>query len=145
MSSTDSDDALRRRRELKRRLGFVVVAVFVALGYFLFSARMPKDVTIRFELPPTVRGAAGALGRGEVVALEGDVFDEHGQRTATFTIPSPRGLDGPISAPVGVQLVNGDYRVEVRAVGHLGREVALRGRLTVDGSGEQRVDLRSAD
>ena len=85
------------------------------------------------------------LSKVDVVALEGRILDADGVEGVRFSIPSPRGLDGPLSAPVGVQLEKGSYRIEVVASGHLGREVPLRGALVVEGSGEVRVHLRSAD
>lgn len=114
---------------------------FLIFGFWFFGGRMPNDVTLRFEVPATLRGPAGEFPRERLASLGGQITLD-GERVATVTLPTPSGLDGPLSPPIGLQLRKGTYGAHVVARGADLREVALDGLFEVDGAGEIRVDLR---
>ena len=144
-STNEQDDRTHRRRLLKRRIGLVVVIAFLVGGYFIFSARMPKDVTIVFEVPAKLHAPTGPFRRDELTTIDGALLDSNGQQVATFSIPTPHGLESPLSAPIGLKVKKGLYKVEVNARASLGRAAALQGTVTIDADAELRVDLRTAE
>lgn len=139
-----NDEAISRRR-LRKNIAAGAMVVFVAVGFFLFSGRMPKDVTLRFEVPRMLHaggGVAGDFPREGLVQLSGQLSDSEGRKVASVSVPTPEGVVGPLSPPVGLQLRNGKYLVHVSASTGDGRSAELVGSFEVDGSGEVRADLR---
>ena len=124
-----------------RRFAPLIVLVFVGFGVWYFGGRMPKDVGLRFSLPPTLRTSHGSIPRTLVTGLSGGLVDADGDAVATFDVPIPSGLDGPLAPPIGLQLKKGRYRANVRARGPAGASAALVGFFDVADPGEVRIEL----
>lgn len=135
------DPAVEKRRKLKRVLGFIAMVAFVAFGFFFFGTKLPQEVHVRFELPPTARSPFVEIPRARVALVTAVVSDLEGGRVATLSVPTPRGLEGPRTGPVVLNLKSGSYVVRAKVTSFEGTEVAMDGRLDVDGE-EAVVDLR---
>lgn len=135
-------DSTRKRWDKKRVYGFVAVVVFVAGGFLLFGGSMPKEVYLRFDVPPVMRSNAFEIERARVVLVTANITDTTGAFVATVRLPVPHGLDGPRTGPAVLNLKPGKYvaRAKVRSVD--ATEVALEGLFEVDEK-EVVVDLKS--
>lgn len=135
----DADAHARRKR--KRLYGLVAVVAFVAFGVFFFGPRVPREVHLRFDLPPTVRSDFVAIPRERVALVVATIADRRGERVAVVSLPSPRGLVGPRTAPAVLSLRRDDYLVRARIKGLDATEITLEGRFTPEDT-EVVVDLR---
>lgn len=135
------DPERERRYKRKRLVGLVVVVLFVGFGVVFFGGRMPKEVHLRFELPPTARASDVAIPRERMSLVTATIAGGDGDRVATLNLPMPNGLDGPRTAPVVVNLKSGSYVVRARVRSFEGQEVPLGGAFEA-ASGEVVVDLR---
>jgi hypothetical protein len=135
----------------RRRISVVFLLVFAGGGIWFFSGRLPHDVVLRFELPPTAATADGPLTRADMRHLRGIVMDEEAAVVARFSVEQHWQGDAPLSKPVAVKLKRGSYRVEV-VVAPDARRLDLRppergpdlsGTFEVQGPGEVRVDVRT--
>lgn len=135
------DPAEDKRRKLKRRIGFVALVAFVAFGFLFFGQKVPREVQLRFELPPTVRSPFVEIPRARVALVTAAVLDLDGARLATLNLPIPSGLVGPRTGPVVLRLKPGTYVVRAKIESFEATSVAMDGRFEVDGE-EAIVELR---
>lgn len=135
-------DAERERRYKRKRLvGFIVIALFVGFGVLFFGGRMPKEVQLRFEMPPTARSGDVAIPRARMSGVSAAITGGDGDQVATVNLPLPNGLEGPRTAAVVLNLRAGSYAVRARVRSFEGLEVTLGGTFEA-ASGEVVVDLR---
>ena len=116
--------------------------MFAGGGFWLFGQRIARDAVLRVEVAPIVHSGGVALPRAQLVRLSGVVRDEERTIVATFDVPLPAGLDGPLSPPVALHLARGHYVVVVVAEGPAGTRVPLEGEFDIDGDGATRASLR---
>ncbi|HRE92111.1 MAG TPA: hypothetical protein PK095_23550, partial [Myxococcota bacterium] len=104
-------------RSNKRRLiSLVALLVFVGFGIFFFGPRMPREMQVRFELPPTLRGDGVALAREDARSLSAKVFDGERQPVGAVEI-SLQGLAGPRTGVFVMNLRPGFYAFQVEVKG----------------------------
>jgi len=135
------DPAAEKRRVLRRRIGFVVMVAFVAFGFLFFGERVPREVQLRFELPPIARSPFVEIPRARVALVTAAVLDVEGARVATLNVPVPGGLASPRTGPVVVRLKPGTYVVRAKVRSFEATEVAMDARFEVDGD-EAIVELK---
>ncbi len=140
-----SDDPIQRphRSPLRRLLLFLGIAAFAGFGFFFFGARMPIEIELRFELPPTLRAPGIELPRERVTQVSAQLVDAEGQRVAAVDLPLPQGLVGPRTGPVVLNLKKGTYGVRARVRGPLTIELPMDGVAEVS-EREVIVDLKTA-
>lgn len=125
-----------RRRRL---IAFVVLVVFVAIGIFYFGPRMPREMQIRFELPPTLRGDGVELARGSATRMSAVMFDADGARVGTLDL----ALDGgPRTPPAVVNLRPGTYAFAVSVSGAKTGPIPMHGVAELSG-GDGFVSLKA--
>ncbi len=141
-ASSATDEPKRKRWDKKRIYGFVAVVVFVAGGFFLFGDSVPREVYLRFDVPPVMRSNLFEIERSRVVLVTATITDVAGAYVGTVRLPVPHGLEGPRTGPAVLNLAAGKYvvRAKVRSVDST--EVALEGLFEV-GDKEIVVDLKS--
>lgn len=141
-AAAEAAAAAQRRHKKKRLYGFIAMVVFVAGGFFLFGANVPKEVRVRFDLPPVSRSNFAEIPRARVALVTATIADTEGDnRVATINLPSPNGLTGPRTGPVVLRLKPGRYVVRAKIRSFEASEVPLEGLLTVDGD-EAVVELK---
>ena len=136
----DEPSKKKRVKRVKRILGFVAVVAFVSFGFLFFGGRVPKELTLRFDVPPTVRGIAVEFPRAQVALVRASVIDSEGAVVASLDLPTPHGLEGPRTGPVALRLKRGIYRVRAEVKSITAQSVPLEGKLEVDGD-ESVVEL----
>jgi hypothetical protein len=125
----------------RRTFATVALVLFAVGGVWFFGDRLPRDVTLWLELPPSALDARGVrVAREDLGRLEGSVTGADGAVVATF---SARAGASPLGGPVALRLRDGLCEVRVALPDQPGARPLL-GRLEVDGGGEVRVDLRAA-
>lgn len=117
-----------------------MLVVFVGIGIFYFGPRMPREMHVRFELPPTLRGEGQALARDDARSLSARVFDEGGEPVGTVEV-SLQGLKGPKTGAFVMNLRPGRYAFAVEVLGP-GQRVPMHAVADLEG-GETLVDLRA--
>ena len=135
------DEAKRTRARKKRIYGFIAMALFVGFGFFFFGGRVPREVHLRFDLPPVARSNFVAIPRARVSLVSATIAGTEGERVATVNLPVPNGLEGPRTGPVVMKLKPGKYVVRAKVRSFESTEVTLDGLFEVDGE-EVVVDLK---
>lgn len=126
----------------KKLVSGLALVVFVAFGVLHFGPRMPREMIVRFELPPTVRGAGLELPRARATGLTAAVFDADGRQVGSVKV----GLSGasPRTAPSILQLRSGEYAFAVKIAGSPAGEIPMYGRAELSG-GEVVVSLKAGE
>lgn len=117
----------------------VLLAMF-AFGVFFFGPRMPREMQVRFELPPTLRGDGVAFTREDARSLTAKVFDGEWQPVGAVEI-SLAGLVGPRTSAFVMNLRPGAYAFEVEIKGSR-QWVPMHAIAELEG-GENFVDLKA--
>jgi len=131
--SSAAEATLDKRRRRKRLIGFFAMVAFVACGFYLFGSKVPQEVAVRFDLPPVVRSPFFAIPRARVSLVTATVTDLDGNWVARIDLPTRHGLEGPRTGWVALNLRRGTYLVHAKVKSFEATEVALEGRLEVDG------------
>lgn len=126
-------EAKRTKARKKRLYGFIAMALFVGFGFFFFGGRVPKEVHLRFDLPPVARSNFVAIPRARVSLITATIAGTEGERVATVNLPLPNGLEGPRTGPVVMKLKPGKYVVRAKIRSFETSEVALDGLFEVGG------------
>lgn len=117
----------------------VLLAMF-AFGVFFFGPRMPREMQVRFELPPTLRGDGVSFPREDAKSLSAKVFDGERQPVGAVEI-SLAGLSGPRTSAFVMNLRPGPYAFEVEIKGSR-QWVPMHAMVELEG-GENFVDLKA--
>lgn len=131
----DLDRARRRKR-----IALIGLAVFAAFGFFWFGPRMPREMQVRFDLPPTLRGGGYELAREDAKSLSARVYDAEGQQVGAIELSLAR-QSGPRTSVSVMNLRPGQYSFAVD-IGGAGRRVPMHGLIELD-SGEAIVSLKA--
>ena len=131
-------DPSRARR--RKRIALITLAVFAVFGLFWFGPRMPREMQVRFDLPPTLRGGGHELAREDAKSLSARVFDAQGQHVGSIELSLGR-QSGPRTAVSVMNLRPGRYSFDVSLDG-AGRRVPMHGMIELD-SGEAIVSLEA--
>lgn len=129
-------------RDRKRRLiGLVALVVFVGFGIFYFGPRMPSEIELRFELPPTVRGGGLELPRARATRISAVILDEAGGRVGTVNMPLD-GSGSPRTAAAVVNLRRGTYGFAVSVMGSPAGDIPMHAVVELSG-GENIIELKA--
>lgn len=124
----------------KKLIAFVALVVFVGFGVLFFGPRMPREMMVRFELPPMLRGDGQALERSAASRLSARVFDGEGLEVGALDV-NLKGLSGPRTGASVMNLKPGLYRFVVEVAGP-GQKVPMHAEAELEG-GEAMVDLKA--
>jgi hypothetical protein len=135
------DETTRARWNKKRIYGFIAVVVFVAGGFLLFGDSMPKEVYLRFDVPPVMRSSLFEIERARVAQLTATISDTKGAHVANVNLRMAAGLEGPRTPRAVLNLKPGKYVARAKVRSFEGTEVPLEGLFEVDET-EIVVDLK---
>ena len=141
-TTLEMGDAARARAKKKRIYGFIAVVVFVAGGFLLFGDSMPKEVYLRFDVPPVMRSSLFEIDRARVAQLSAAISDTTGAHIANVNLRMAAGLEGPRTPRAVLNLKPGKYVARAKVRSFEGTEVPLEGLFEVDET-EVVVDLKS--
>ena len=142
-ATTPEEGAGARARAKKKRIyGFIAVVVFVAGGFLLFGDSMPKEVYLRFDVPPVMRSSLFEIDRARVAQLSAAISDTTGAHIANVNLRMAAGLEGPRTPRAVLNLKPGKYVARAKVRSFEGTEVPLEGLFEVDET-EVVVDLKS--
>ena len=141
-TTLEMGDAARARAKKKRIYGFIAVVVFVAGGFLLFGDSMPKEVYLRFDVPPVMRSSLFEIDRARVAQLSAAISDTTGAHIANVNLRMAAGLEGPRTPRAVLNLKPGKYVARAKVRSFEGTEVPLEGLFEVDET-EIVVDLKS--
>lgn len=138
----------------RKKLAVLFLLVFAGAGFWFFGGRLPAEVSLRLELPPSVQTPSGRLQRADMGHLTGVVTDDEGAVVGRFSFAQRWQGDAPLSRPIALRLRRGAYRVAVevdrdadrrrlRPLLPEGSTPDLVGTFEVGGPGEVRVDVRA--
>jgi len=135
-----TDEALAKKRRKKRIYGFIAIALFVGFGVFYFGGRVPREVHLRFDLPPLSRSGGIAIARARVSQVTATIATPAGAQLASVNVPLPNGLDTPRTPTVVINLPAGHYLVHAHVHSFEGADAQLEGGFDA-AEGEVVVDL----
>ncbi len=135
----------------RKQLAVLFLLVFACGGFWFFGGRIPVEVTVRLELPPSVQTPSGRLSRAEMGHFTGIVTDDDGAEVGRFSFSQRWQGEAPLSRPAALRLRRGTYRVgvevdrdaDLRRLRAAGWNPDLVGEFEVGGPGEVRVDVRT--
>lgn len=131
--------------EVRRRLALVVLVVMLFAGLRYFTARVPADVDVAFEVPPVLRAQPTSVARERIVSLDA-VFlrREDAAEVARARLDLGAGQEGPVTAPTRVRLVPGRYVARCVLATADGVRLVRVAPLLVDEDGPVRVSIPGA-
>ncbi len=135
----------------RKQLAVLFLLVFVGAGFWFFGGRLPAEVSLRLELPPSVQTPSGRMQRADMGHLAGTVTDDDGAVVGRFSFAQRWQGEAPLSRPIALRLRRGSYRIavevdraaELRRLRPEGSRPDLVGAFEVGGPGEVRVDVRT--
>ncbi|TNF36315.1 MAG: hypothetical protein EP329_05335 [Deltaproteobacteria bacterium] len=138
----DSPPRAADRWRSRKLWGRIAIGLFVAGGFLLFRGQVPVELSIVFEVPPTMYAPGGAKApRHAVERLDVRVLDADGEVVGTANVAVGR-LEGPLAPAMPLRIPEGDYRVLVTAQ-VMGRSYPLHGAFHAEDDGPVRVELKS--
>jgi hypothetical protein len=115
--------------------------VFFAAGFLIFGPRVPREVHLRFDLPPTIRGGGVAFPRERASELLATITATDGDHVATISLQFRNGLSSPRTGPAVINVRSGRYVVRVRVRSFEREEAMLDGFFEAE-TGEVLVELK---
>ncbi len=132
-------------REVRRKLALVVLAVMLFAGLRYFTARVPADVDVAFEVPPVLRADPRSVARERIVRMEAIFLRrEDAVEVARARLALGAGQESPLTAPTRVRLVPGRYVARCLLETADGVRLVRVAPLSVEGDGPLRVKIPGA-
>ncbi len=132
--------APEQRARKRRVIALIALVLFAGFGVFYFGPRMPREMMVRFELPPTLRGDGLVLERAAASSMSARVFDADGREVGGLEV-NLAGLSGPRTGASVMNLRPGRYHFAVEVKGG-GQRLPMHAVAELDG-GEVLVDLKA--
>lgn len=133
-------ERITQRPTLKTRLLFIALAASIGLGGWYLYNSAPVEVTVRFEVDPSLRSGEVRVRREQLVEMQLQVLEADRSQTLVRTTKSlGSGLESPLTPPVKIRIPRGSYPMVVTLLTADGRRVVRTRILDASGDATRRL------
>ena len=135
-------DRMDERPPLKTRLLLIALVASLGLGGWYLYQSAPVEITVRFELDPSLRSGTVRAKREQLVEMELQVLSTDRRQTLVRTTKSlGAGLESPLTPPVVIRLPRGNYPTLITFRTSDGRTIIRSRVIDATGDATQRLPL----